>query len=273
MRWQSVNDALAAVLAILESPQDGLNDRLSSALADVVPHRALAVLAGDCARSPMSVTGEPAIAARITSADLARLAGTVSVGVPWQGVAPVAGEPRAVVAVAAAATAAPSLLVLVRRDEAAPDAQALLLVQRVWDLVGARLRHHIERADPAALAASRAAVAERTRVATGMTDAHEATLAALLGSLRAPDLSDAAARRVATDLAASALVDLRVVRRQRDRLHAGARGGGVRAPRGRAAAADPLQLRPARARRARERADPSPAPSPRPRARSCAAPC
>ena len=46
-------------------------------------------------------------------------------------------------------------------------------------------------------------------MAAELADAYGAALAALLGTLRARDLDDGAARRAATDLAASALVDLR----------------------------------------------------------------
>jgi DNA-binding CsgD family transcriptional regulator len=77
--------------------------------------------------------------------------------------------------------------------------------------------HAIEEAEPTALAASRQAAAERARVTAELTEAHAATLAALLGTLRARELEDGAARRAATDLAASALVELRsAARRERE---------------------------------------------------------
>ena len=64
-------------------------------------------------------------------------------------------------------------------------------------------------AQPGDLAASRVAASERARVAAELTDAHGAVLAGLLGTLRAPNLDDRAARRAAIDLAASALVEFR----------------------------------------------------------------
>jgi DNA-binding CsgD family transcriptional regulator len=90
-------------------------------------------------------------------------------------------------------------------------------VQSLWALAAGRMGHAIEEAEPTALAASRQAAAERARVTAELTEAHAAALAALLGTLRARELDDGAARRAATDLAASALVELRsAARRERE---------------------------------------------------------
>ena len=132
------------------------------------------------------------------------------VGEPWQGRATVAGRsapsspppPRR-------RTPAPCC-VLVRADGAPPlDAGTLAVLQAVWDVVALRATQRIADAQPTDLTASRVAASERARVATELTDAQGATLAGLLGTLRARNLDDRAARRAATDLAASALVDLR----------------------------------------------------------------
>jgi DNA-binding CsgD family transcriptional regulator/signal transduction histidine kinase len=196
---------------------DDLSPQLSSALAEVVPHRAVAVLAGACARSPMLVTGEPELASRITTGDLAQLAAAVPVGEAWQGSAPIAGARRPVLAAAAVAAGTGSLLVLVREDDRPVDAATLRVVKGIWALVAATLDQRLEDAEPVDLAASRHAASERTRVTAELADAHGATLSALLGTLRARDLDDGAARRAATDLAASALVELRAAtERQRE---------------------------------------------------------
>ncbi len=181
---------------------------LSAALEAVVPHRAVAILAGACARSPMLAHGE--LAARIKTADLAQVAATVPVGETWQGSAPIAGERRPIVAAAAATAGTGALLVIVRSDDAPLDASAMSLVKGIWALVAAGLGQRLEDAEPGDLAASRQAASERARVTTELADAHGATLSALLGTLRARDLDDGAARRAAIDLAASALVELRV---------------------------------------------------------------
>src|SRR5262249_15692943 len=75
--------------------------------------------------------------------------------------------------------------------------------------VAATLNERLEEAEPGDLAASRHAASERARVASELADAYGAALAALLGTLRARDLDDTAARRAATALAASPLVELR----------------------------------------------------------------
>jgi DNA-binding CsgD family transcriptional regulator len=211
-------DLLDSLIDVLASGPEEATPKLSAALDDVVPHRAAAVLAGSCARSPMTVAGDPEIAEHITTADLGRLAGTVGVGEAWHGTATVAGAPRTVLAVAAAtAGGTGSLLVLVLPDGAAPDQDAIALVERMWQLFSVRLGQEIEAAEPTALAASRQAASERARVTDELTEAHAATLSALLGTLRASDLDDRAARRAATDIAASALVELRAApRRERE---------------------------------------------------------
>src|SRR4051812_36968797 len=189
----------------------------SAALGPRAPTRPAAVSAGACARSPMTVAGEPELAKRITTADLARLAALVGVGEAWQGEAAIAGVPRPVLATAAASAGAGSLLVLILRDGERAGDDVVALVTRMWALVAGRMGQHIEEAEPTALAASRQAASERARVADELTEAHAATLSALLGTLRAGDLDDRAARRAATDLAASALVELRsAARRERE---------------------------------------------------------
>jgi DNA-binding CsgD family transcriptional regulator len=196
---------------------DDLTPQLSAALAPVVPHRAAAVLAGACARSPMLAHGDADVAGRITTGELAQLAAAIPVGDVWQGSAPVGGERRPVIAIAAVAGGNGSLLVLVRESSAPLEDTALRILKGVWALVAATLDQRLEDAEPVDLAASRHAASERARVTAELADAHGATLSALLGTLRARDLDDGAARRAATDLAASALVELRATgERERD---------------------------------------------------------
>ena len=206
--WSDPLDVLGVVTGIVATTShEEVHERLSAAVQPLAPHHLLAVLSGQCARSPMSVVGEEALAERVTSADLAHLASTVPVAEPWIGRAPLAGEERPVLV--AATKGAGSLLVLVLREDARPDARALDLVAGLWHLVDAQFAHGIDEARPSDLTASRVAAAERARVAAELTEAHGATLTGLLGTLRARDLDDRTARRAATDLAASALVELR----------------------------------------------------------------
>src|SRR5881628_1097991 len=129
MRGVALLDSLIEILSA--SPEDA-TPRLSAALEPVVPHRAAAVLAGACARSPMTVAGEPELAKRITTADLARLAALVGVGEAWQGEAAIAGVPRPVLATAAASAGAGSLLVLILRDGERAGDDVVALVTRMW---------------------------------------------------------------------------------------------------------------------------------------------
>ncbi len=66
-------------------------------------------------------------------------------------------------------------------------------------------------APPSYLIESRAASAERVRVTAELVDLHSTTLETLLAALRSPALTDGAARKSATDVAAKALVGLRTL--------------------------------------------------------------
>lgn len=207
--WDNSEKTLTAVAELMAITCDPPNARLSELLQSLIPHAAMAVLTGSCARSPMASTGDPEVAERITSADLGRLAGTVAVGEPWSGTTTIAGQDRPVVAFAAGPHGQGALLVLVREDDTPLPPSAARVAQQVWSVFSARLTSHIEDADPANLSASRAAASERERVTADLTDVQAATLSGLLGTLRSRDLDDDAARRTAIDLAAAALVELR----------------------------------------------------------------
>ncbi|MFI7114579.1 LuxR C-terminal-related transcriptional regulator [Nonomuraea sp. NPDC050227] len=202
--------ALAAAASVLRAPTGAMLEPLSQALAEFLPHRAVAVLTGDCARHPMKAHGETAITEKITSAELARVGGTVGVGQPWSGRARLAGEDLPVLAVASRpAGASGGLLVVVTVGGDAPTGPPAELVQRLWDLVALQLMHRAENLPPADLTGNRVAAGERARVIAELTSTHAATLQSLLGTLRSRTLDDAAARRTATDLAVSALIELR----------------------------------------------------------------
>jgi DNA-binding CsgD family transcriptional regulator len=204
--------ALASAFAVLEAPLGETLERLSTVLAELLPHRALATLTGDCARSPLTTHGEAALTEKITSAELARLAGTVVVGAPRFSQAALAGARRPVLAVASAPTGSTgALLVVIPAGHAPPTDPTQQLVQQLWDLVTLRLANFASAAHPAPLAGNRAAASERAKAISELTDAHTSTLTALLGALRSRTLNDVTARRSATDIAVSALIDLRAV--------------------------------------------------------------
>ncbi|MGW2562621.1 LuxR C-terminal-related transcriptional regulator [Streptomyces sp. NPDC001514] len=216
--------ALTAAYDVIRQPLGEILPRLSAVLAELVPHRAAAELSTHCAHSPFKTYGEPEIADRMTTADLAPLLSSGIAGRPWQGTVELAGEARPVLAVTSDATPRGAVLVLVRTGgtvktgeigeiaeaaQAPVDAAAVAVVQALWDVVTSHFDRLAAEAVPGALARSRTAAQTRARVIAELGEAHAASLTGLLGVLRSRSLDDGAARATATDLAVSALVELR----------------------------------------------------------------
>ncbi|WP_274563990.1 helix-turn-helix transcriptional regulator [Streptomyces spiramyceticus] len=202
--------ALTAGYDVIRQPLGEILPRLSATLAELVPHLAAAELSTHCAHSPFKAVGEPEFAARISAADLEPLFVAGVPGQAWQGTARIAGAARSVVAVMTDATARGALLVLVRDDGAPPvDGSALAVAQALWSLVTSHFERFASEATPGALARSRAAADTRARVIAELGETHSAALTGLLGVLRSRSLDDAAARATATELAVSALIELR----------------------------------------------------------------
>jgi DNA-binding CsgD family transcriptional regulator/signal transduction histidine kinase len=200
---------LAGLGPVLDAPHDQVTARLSALLSPLVPHLAVASLADGCARSPLSVHGDPQITPTLRAPELARLAAEVGVDAPVRRRLELGDEEHPVLAVAASSETTRSLLVLVCADDRESWAGADFIVQQVWALVVENLGRRLIDARPEDLSVSRAVSAERARLANDMSVEHRAVLMALLGVLRSGGLDDATARRSATDLAASALVHLR----------------------------------------------------------------
>lgn len=239
--------ALSAAYDVIRQPLGQILPRLSRVLADVVPHRAVAELSTHCAHSPFKTYGDANITDRLTTADLAPLLASGVAGRPWQGTLRLAGADRAVLVVRSDATPRGAVLVVIRDEstahgtagqagptgqagkaeaneesganeepgatgglgEPAPDEAAVALVQALWDLVTSHFDRLAAEAVPGALARSRTAAGTRARVIAELGETHAAALTSLLGVLRSRTLDDAAARAAATDLAVSALVELR----------------------------------------------------------------
>lgn len=205
--------ALAALTAgydVIRQPLGQILPRLSAVLADSVPHLAAAELSTHCAHSPFKVAGDAPFATRIGAADLEPLFLAGVPGQPWQGAATIAGAGRPVVAVMSDATPRGALLVLVREAGAPPAEEgALAVAQALWSLVTSHFDRLATEATPGALARSRAAADTRARVTAELSERHSAALTGLLGVLRSRNLDDAAARATATELAVTALIELR----------------------------------------------------------------
>ncbi|GGU75843.1 helix-turn-helix transcriptional regulator [Streptomyces albospinus] len=213
--------ALTAAHEVIRAPLGEILPRLSGVLAGLVPHHAAAELSTHCAHSPFKTSGDPEITGRLSTADLTPLLASGVPGRPWQGTLPLAGAERAVLAVTSHATPRGAVLLLVRTaPDGAPapplDDTVTAVVQALWDIVTSHFDRLAAEAMPGALARSRTAAGTRARVIAELGEAYSAVLTGLLGVLRSRSLDDAAARATATDLAASALVELRA-EAERDR--------------------------------------------------------
>lgn len=173
-----------------------------------------AELSTHCAHSPFKALGGTEL---LTAAELAPLLTAGVPGSPWQGTAAIGGREREVLAVTSHATVRGAVLVLVREDGAAPVGEdGLAVAQALWDLITGHFDRFATEALPGALARSRAAADTRARVIAELTASHTAALSGVLGVLRSRALDDTTARASATDLAASALIEMRAEQR-RDR--------------------------------------------------------
>lgn len=202
--------ALTAAYEVIRQPLGEILPRLSAVLAELVPHRAAAELSTHCAHSPFKTYGDAELSGRLSTAHLAPLLASGIPGRPWQGTLALAGSEWPVLAVTSRATIRGAVLLLVRDAGAAPvDAPAAALVQALWDVVTSHFDRLAAEALPGALARSRTAAGTRARVIAELGEAYAAALTGVLGVLRSRTLDDAAARATATDLAVSALVELR----------------------------------------------------------------
>ncbi|MFI8963557.1 LuxR C-terminal-related transcriptional regulator [Streptomyces sp. NPDC053493] len=200
--------ALLAAYDVIRQPLGAILPRLSEVLNPLIPHHTAAELSTHCAHSPFKRTGDPGLL--VTATELAPLLAGGTPGRPRQGRATVGGAEREVVLIRSDATPRGSVLVLVREDGAAPVGEPeLALAQALWDLVTSHFDRFASEALPGALARSRAAADTRARVTAELNTAHAAALSGVLGVLRSRSLDDAAARATATDLAVSALIELR----------------------------------------------------------------
>lgn len=208
---------VSTVAALLGSPLSESLPRFSAAAQAVVPHIGLLLLSGDCVEAPLRFHGDAMPAGADAESEMARLAATVEVGEPWVGEVTVEGAGYPVLAVAASPPgSAGSLLAASLRPGFTPDPLRAEVFQKLWEVMAEHVFRLNARTEPAKLSQSRIAAGERARVAADLTDAHAATLTAMLGALRSRELDDRSARRAATDLATEALIETRAPRRGTD---------------------------------------------------------
>lgn len=209
-RWDDPRRTLATVQVLMGAPLKEILPTLSRILVDLVKHDALLMLTGDCPKSPTWTFGDNELIDNITATDLAKLSTYVDVGRAWWGRVQIAGATRPVLAAASApAGSAGAMLAVLPIDDTEPDEVALGVIQQLWDLAAGRIVSLLPEAMPVNMAGSWMVNSDRSRLVANLTDAHLATLTALLGILRTRTLDDRAARRTALDLAVSAVVELR----------------------------------------------------------------
>lgn len=208
--WSEPEYVLQVVTDLLQAPLSESLARFSAVTSEVLPHSSLLLLSGDCVATPLRSFGGKITLGPDLEAEMARLAGDLEVGKPWFEKITAGGSEYPVLAVAASPPgSAGSLLAAVLEGNTEPTASQATVFQHLWELMADHVYRLNERVEPAKLSQSRVAVGERTRVSADMTDAHSATLTAILSALRSRDLSNESARHVATEIASSSLVELR----------------------------------------------------------------
>lgn len=200
-----------AAVELIRAPLSENLPRLSATLAEAIPHRMIAQLAGGCAYSPFLAHGEfpGRPGSVVTAAEVAALRPLLPARGNWQGRALMAGMDLPVLALASDLTEQGALLVVVRTEDTPVPEEHLTPAQLLWDLVTAHREGLRSEALPGSLAASRAASAARADAFAELRDTHGGALTALLGVLRDRALDDTNARTRAVDVAVSALAELR----------------------------------------------------------------
>jgi DNA-binding CsgD family transcriptional regulator len=189
--------------SVLDAPLLGIAAAFSKSIGSLMPHAGLVIFTEDCTGSPQKKAGDMSVVGAVTIHELdvireRSLGERVRHGV-------IGGQDHAIfVGVARTGT----LLVLV--EPAAPqNERAQDIVMSLFESVALVIRHQVAAARPDYLRDSRMASTERARVIAELTDAHSTTLERVLAILRARDIADPAARAMATEIAATAMVHLR----------------------------------------------------------------
>ncbi|MEP9393817.1 LuxR C-terminal-related transcriptional regulator [Gordonia sp. VNQ95] len=194
--------------AVLDGPLPEIAVRFSRFLAPTDAHEALIIFTRECTGRPRKVAGTPDIVERATIDELDQIKNTVGVGEVSELDAVLGGASRPIRAVR---DASDTLLVLVPKRSRSGTGTSKELLAAWFAIVAVSIRQQVAQASPDYLAESRAASSERARTIAQLTEAHEDTLASVLGTLRSRDLDDRTARSTAAETASSALITLRAV--------------------------------------------------------------
>lgn len=185
-------------------------------LEPVVPHSALVIFTEDCTGRPRKKAGDAAIVDGVTITELDAVRqrtprGSLTAAVPDTG--PVTDRPTSAVIAGAerpiAAWLADTGALLVLTDPQGPIDDRL--VGALWEVVAAGIRQQVATAAPDYLRDSRAASSERAGAIAELTDAHATTLESILAVARSRQTSAEDARAAVTEIASTAMVELRAV--------------------------------------------------------------
>ncbi len=165
---------------VITGPLPEIAVRLSQFLGHT-SHDALVIFTRECTGRPRKVAGNREIVDRVTIDELDEIKRSVDPGGVRDDLAVLAGSRRRIWAVRD--DSCDTLLILVPRPSqtAAPDLDE---VAAVFGIVPTSIQHQVAQASPDYLAESRAASSERARTIVELTEAHEATLSSILGTLR-----------------------------------------------------------------------------------------
>ncbi|MFC3966430.1 LuxR C-terminal-related transcriptional regulator [Nocardia jiangsuensis] len=219
---------LPALRAVIDGPLAEIARRFSRYLAERWPHDALVIFTRECTGRPRKVAGAAEVVDRVGIGELEAVRSALAPGEHAELTARLGEAPRRLWAVL---DRSGILLILVPRkparagrdaidpETAAPCAAdercalpgAAELAAR-FGVVATSIRQQVAQASPEYLTEARAASAERARAVAELTAAHEATLTAVLATLRATGLDDRQARAAAVETASAALLAARAGR-------------------------------------------------------------
>lgn len=237
---------LRALRGVVDGPLAEIAGRFSRSLADGWPHDALVIFTRECTGRPRKVAGAAEVVDRIGIGELEAVRAVLAPGEHAELTARLGGADRRLWAVrdesgmllvlvpraaqarlaagragalpaegagAVAGTAGPAGggAAPCRSDDRCALPGAAELAAR-FGIVATSIRQQVAQASPEYLTEARAASAERARAVAELTAAHEATLTAVLSTLRSTGLDDRQARAAATETASAALLAARAGR-------------------------------------------------------------
>jgi DNA-binding CsgD family transcriptional regulator len=196
---------LNALREVIAGPLHEIARRLSRYLAEGWPHTALVIFTHECTGRPRKVAGASSVVNRVTISELEDLKSKIGPGQLLSTAAQIGGVQRSVWLLRDVTDA---LLVLLPRasNRQLPRPADLAAV---FGIVATSIRQQVAQASPDYLAESRAASTARARTIAELAASHEASLVAILTTLRSTRLEDRNARRAAAESASRALVALR----------------------------------------------------------------